>query len=251
MVHDDTIGQCVSLIRGPPVVREMEKLINIIEMDGIFRTTKFVSDKASAQGVSAQRTQPARTQTLATAGAPATQAAVLTPATSTASLSPPNSSWANITKSATPPPQLTMPLPPKQVKSKTANKTPAQPAWNPGPRGLDPAVTVSLLAMENIKRRAGNEKLCNNHYLRGPCGRIDICPFVHNYKATEDDLLALAMLSRQNPCTSGQECDVDDCIYGHHCPNVQNGMCTRQYCRFPKESHPPNIKFINKNIDVN
>ncbi|RGP73552.1 c-x8-c-x5-c-x3-h zinc finger [Fusarium sporotrichioides] len=253
VVHDDESRHCVSLIKGPPLVRELENLqLNVIEFDDIFRPTKLISDKTSALAMSTQRTLPIKTHTAATASMPPTQAAVLTPATSTASLSPPNTSWAKITKSATPPPQLTMPLPPKQGKSKaTTSKTPAQPAWSPGPRGLDPAVTVGALAMENIKRRGGDDKLCNNHYLRGPCGRMDICPFVHNYKATQDDLLALAMLSRQNPCTAGQECDVDDCIYGHHCPNVINGMCTRQYCRFPRDAHPPNTKFINKNIDVN
>ncbi|KAM0297880.1 hypothetical protein ACHAPM_009161 [Fusarium culmorum] len=253
VVHDDDTRHCVSLIKGPPLVRELDRLqLNVIEFDDIFRPTKLISDKTSALAMGNDRILPIKTHTTATTSMPPTQAAVLTPATSTASLSPPNNSWAKITKSATPPPQLTMPLPPKQNKSKAAaSKVQAQPAWSPGPRGIDPTVTVGASAMENIKRRAGNEKLCNNHYLRGPCGRMDICPFVHNYKATQDDLLALAMLSRQNPCTAGQDCDVDDCIYGHHCPNVLNGMCTRQYCRFPRDAHPPNTKFINKNIDVN
>lgn len=251
IVHDEDSRRCVSLIKGPPLARELDSLqMNVIDFNDIFRATKLVSDKSS-QMTNAQRTLPIRTQTSSNNG-PSTQAAVLTPATSTASLSP-NNSWAKVTKSATPPPQLTMPLPPKQNKPKPVSKAPSstQPAWSPGARGLDPAVTVSLTAMENIKRRAGNEKLCNNHYLRGPCGRIDICPFVHNYKATQEDLAALAMLSRQNPCTNGQVCDVDDCIYGHNCPNVVNGACTRQYCRFSRELHPPNTKFINKNIDVN
>lgn len=216
IVHDEDSRRCVSLIKGPPLARELDSLqMNVIDFNDIFRATKLVSDKSS-QMTNAQRTLPIRTQTSSNNG-PSTQAAVLTPATSTASLSP-NNSWAKVTKSATPPPQLTMPLPPKQNKPKPVSKAPSstQPAWSPGARGLDPAVTVSLTAMENIKRRAGNEKLCNNHYLRGPCGRIDICPFVHNYKATQEDLAALAMLSRQNPCTNGQVCDVDDCIYGHN-----------------------------------
>jgi hypothetical protein len=216
IVHDEDSRRCLSLIKGPPLARELDSLqMNVIDFNDIFRATKLVSDKSS-QATNAQRTLPIRTQTSSNNG-PSTQAAVLTPATSTASLSP-NNSWAKVTKSATPPPQLTMPLPPKQNKPKPVSKAPnsTQPAWSPGARGLDPAVTVSLTAMENIKRRAGNEKLCNNHYLRGPCGRIDVCPFVHNYKATQEDLAALAMLSRQNPCTNGQVCDVDDCIYGHN-----------------------------------
>jgi hypothetical protein len=27
---------------------------------------------------------------------------------------------------------------------------------------------------------------------------------------------AVAVLARQNPCSSGQYCEADDCIYGHH-----------------------------------
>ncbi|KAF4989852.1 hypothetical protein FGRMN_8853 [Fusarium graminum] len=242
--------QCVSLLKGPPLAREIATLnINTIELeDDIFRTTKLKT-KAPAEKLNGQRTETIKTQSLPTANV--TTQAVLTPATSNASMSPPASSWAKITKSVTPPPQLTMPLPPKQDKIAVRNKTPVQPAWSPGPRGLDPPISVNIQAMENIKRRAGNDKLCNNHFLRGPCTRMDICPFVHNYKLSPEDTRALAMLSRQNPCTSGQSCEVEDCIYGHHCPNVINGVCTRQFCRFEKKAHPPNTKFTNKNITDN
>ncbi|UZP40927.1 hypothetical protein NXS19_008743 [Fusarium pseudograminearum] len=121
VVHDDDTRHCVSLIKGPPLVRELDRLqMNIIEFDDIFRPTKLISDKTSALAMGNNRTLPIKTHTTATTSMPPTQAAVLTPATSTASLSPPNNSWAKITKSATPPPQLTMPLPPKQNKSKAA-----------------------------------------------------------------------------------------------------------------------------------
>ncbi|KAM0553843.1 hypothetical protein ACHAPJ_007189 [Fusarium lateritium] len=214
VLQDESSKTCVSLIKGVPMTRELNSLnMNVIEFNDIFRTTKLV-DKSPVEKLSANRTEPIRTQASPTVSLP-TQA-VLTPATSTASMSPPASSWAKITKSASPPPQLSMPLPPKQDKATVRNKAPAQPAWSPGPRGLDPPITVNVQAVENVKRRAGDDKLCNNHFLRGPCTRIDICPFVHNYKPSQEEMRALAMLSRQNPCTSGQDCDVEDCIYGHH-----------------------------------
>jgi hypothetical protein len=206
------------------LAREITEMnLNTIEFDDIFRTTRLIS-KVPSEKLNGQRTEVIKTQSLPTASV--TTQAVLTPATSTASMSPPASSWAKITKSVTPPPQLTMPLPPKQQDKNTVrNKTPVQPAWSPGPRGLDPPITVTVQAMENIKRRAGNDKLCNNHFLRGPCTRMDICPFVHNYKLSQEDIRALAMLSRQNPCTSGQDCDVEDCIYGHHVSRLPNTVC--------------------------
>ncbi|KAL2694414.1 hypothetical protein Neosp_000991 [[Neocosmospora] mangrovei] len=249
VLQDDTARNLVSLLKSTPLVRELESLkMNVISFDQIFRTTKL-TDKTPIEKPVVPQPNGTAHQISPTVVLP-TQA-VLTPATSTASMSPPAASYAKITKCASPPPQLTMPLPPKQSANSNRNKTPPQPAWSPGPRGLDQPITVGQQAMESIKRRAGNDKLCNNHFLRGPCTRIDVCPFVHTYKPTQEELRALAMLSRQNPCTRGQDCDVEDCIYGHHCPNVSNGMCTRQYCRFKVESHPPGTKFTNKNIHDN
>ena len=59
---------------------------------------------------------------------------------------------------------------------------------------------------------------------------------------------AIAHLTRLNPCLAGQECDLEYCIYGHHCPSVvmvasANGkdkepVCQAFGCRFAKEDHP-------------
>ncbi|WKT40843.1 hypothetical protein QSH57_005649 [Fusarium oxysporum f. sp. vasinfectum] len=136
-------------------------------------------------------------------------------------------------------------------KTKPASKTPPQPAWSPGPRGRDPPITVGIPAMEDIKRREDTDKLCNNHFLRGPCTRIGACTFNHTFKPSKEQLKALAMLARQNPCINGQDCDVNDCIYGHNCPNVTNGVCTRSHCRFKVDGHPPNTKFTNSKIHEN
>ncbi|KAF5248904.1 hypothetical protein FANTH_5707 [Fusarium anthophilum] len=236
---------CVSVILGEPIVREIEACGNTVyALDGdVFRTTKLV-DKTLIEKPSVQRTEATKPQGSPVPRAATTQA-VLTPTTSTSSMSPPQTSWAKITKSATPPPKLTMPLPPKQDKTKLATKAPPQPAWSPGPRGRDPPITVGLPAMEDIKRREDSDKLCNNHFLRGPCTRIGACTFNHTFKPSKEQLKALAMLARQNPCINGQDCDVDDCIYGHNCPNVTNGVCTRSHCRFKVDGHPPNTKFTN------
>ena len=78
----------------------------------------------------------------------------------------------------------------------------------------------NIQVLDKIKRRTNSNKLCNNHYLRGPCAKGDDCCFEHKYKATEEDMKAIAFLTRLNPCTSGQDCDLEFCIYGHHCPSV-------------------------------
>lgn len=173
---------------------------------------------------------------------------------------PPPSSYATAIKAATPPPQVTLPFQPKP-------KTPAArrekvPAWTPGLRGLDPPLEVNQTALDNIKKRKENNKLCNNHYLRGPCAKGDLCCFEHRYRPNEAEKVAIAFLARLNPCTNGQDCEVDDCIYGHHvsrlvqtqrtmklnrfpwqCPSTRDGHCTHPFCKFKPWEHPPNTKF--------
>ncbi|KAK4188807.1 hypothetical protein QBC35DRAFT_182171 [Podospora australis] len=156
-----------------------------------------------------------------------------------------------------PAPVVVLPIQPKPPAPRTAvavaqaqaAAAPKLPAWNPGPRGLDPPLQVSQAALDNIKKRKDHNKLCNNHYLRGPCSKGDSCHFEHKYKPTKEEQVAIAFLTRLNPCSEGQECHVEDCIYGHHCPSVQNGYCTHPYCKFVQEDHPPGTKFKYKSHD--
>lgn len=147
------------------------------------------------------------------------------PATSIGSASTPGRSslsYANAASSSPPPPQITLPIAPKPVASRPASKVqyqqvpPQQPDWNPGPRGLDEPITVCVSAMESIKKRKESDKLCNNHFLRGPCTKGDSCFFIHDYKPSNEEINAIAVLARQNPCTNGQDCESSECIYGHH-----------------------------------
>ncbi|KAK0741915.1 hypothetical protein B0T21DRAFT_121554 [Apiosordaria backusii] len=158
---------------------------------------------------------------------PATSAtSTPTPAPATTSGSAPGTTtYAKAIRNTTPPPPPVIRLPAhtkaalQQQPSRTSKTTPSKPKpapWNPGPRGLDPPLQVSQSALDNLKRRKDSNKLCNNHYLRGPCSKGDSCNFEHNYKPTKEELVAIAFLTRLNPCSGGQDCDVDDCIYGHH-----------------------------------
>jgi hypothetical protein len=94
-----------------------------------------------------------------------------------------------------------------------------QPPWNPGHRGIDEPIDVEYQVLENIKRRKDSEKFCNNHYLRGPCVKEN-CPFEHKHAPNKEEKKAIAKLARLNPCASGQDCQVTDCIYGHHVSQV-------------------------------
>ncbi|KAK0634678.1 hypothetical protein B0T17DRAFT_586418 [Bombardia bombarda] len=250
LFQDETTRLRVTVVEGFPTVRELVATrVHILNLnETLFRSEKLVD-----------KTPPNPTPPSSTAGVVATPAlasasnpAILTPATSATSTpaTAPATTYARAIGNASPPPQITLPI---QLRPVTTPARPAQakPApWNPGPRGLDPPLQVSQTALDSIKKRKDSNKLCNNHYLRGPCAKGDSCCFEHKYKPTKDETNAIAFLTRLNPCANGQECDVEDCIYGHHCPSVRDGVCTHPYCKFGPENHPPGTKFrANKSHD--
>ncbi|TVY81394.1 hypothetical protein LSUE1_G008034, partial [Lachnellula suecica] len=216
---DEVVGQderCrITIIEGYPTVRELSATgLQIINFNSIFRPDKLLDRLVSSP-------------------------------------TPPNT-WAGVTSIAPPPPASPVGTPLKNGHTAssplTINKKPTTTsiprlAWSPGPRGLDPPITVNATVLDKIKRRTTANKLCNNHYLRGPCAKGSDCCFEHEYKATDEDLKAIAYLTRLNPCLNGQNCELEFCIYGHHCPSVTVGKgevtCMAFGCRFGREDHPP------------
>ncbi|KAF4813574.1 hypothetical protein CGCTS75_v013620 [Colletotrichum tropicale] len=232
----------VSLIEGFATVRELKNTnVHILDpLPSLFRNQKLV-DRSGDRSAESTYFKPTTTSpTLA----------VSSPASAT---TPSSSSWAGVTK-ASPPPKITTPLANKNVNIpiRTASQPkPQTPTWNPGERGIDPPIPINQSALENIKKRTGAAKLCNNHYLRGPCAKGDECCFEHKYRPNADEINAIAHLTRLNPCTSGQECDVENCIYGHHCPSVVGNTCAHPFCKFRITDHPPGTKFKNSKIHEN
>lgn len=251
IITDDDTLSLLSIIEGVPTVRELrQKDLNIVHFGHIFRSDK-ITDRI-AQPLSPCRNSTPPPLPPGDAASPASSSSSNAPDT------PPSSStWATVTSKAPPRPQITLPLahmninnniarPPSSVICKTAT-----PAWEPGPRGIDPAIVCNLNVLETVRNRKDSAKLCNNHYLRGPCAKGSDCCFEHKYKPNEEEKKAIAFLARQNPCTKGQDCDIANCIYGHHCPTVRDGVCVHPFCKFKVEEHPPGIKFKNVHIKDN
>ena len=211
ILRDEDTKSRVTILEGVPTVRELKTTgVHIFRMDnGLFRNDK-IGENFAFQG----RTSPTQTSPRMSSTNGSSQP---TPPASNHTSSP-FSSYAGMAvkaKPVSPPPQVTVPLAPRSGNAGPRQK-PTQPKWNPGPRGLDKAINVNPNVLESVKKRKDNNKLCNNHFLRGPCSKGDACQFVHKYKPTEEELQAILYLSRMNPCTMGQDCDADDCIYGHH-----------------------------------
>lgn len=227
VLRDDDSRQRITILEGPPSHRDIaaHRLRTLNLNDDILRFDKLEAqptqyvDRRLSNVTPMTITPPATIAGMSPLPPP--------PATPSSTISnsnggvptngAPPSSYATAIKAASPPPQVTLPIPPKQVKpAKTPVRSNKTPAWNPGVRGLDSPLEVNQSALDNIKKRKDHNKLCNNHYLRGPCAKGDACCFEHKYRPNEMEKTAIAFLARLNPCTSGQDCEVDDCIYGHH-----------------------------------
>lgn len=252
ILRSDHITRRVCIIEGSPVVRELENTgAAILSFDHIFAKEKFVERKGSSASYLQANAPPFVTNGNHPGSQPPTPHQPLVPHT-----------WAGVTSVAPPlttPPPLVFPV---AIKNGAAAANAAAAAastiitphpkikWNPGPRGLDDTLVIQASVLAKIKQRTGNNKLCNNHYLRGPCAKMDECPFEHKYKATEEDIKAISFLTRLNPCVNGQDCEIE-CIYGHHCPSwgldltkcggqrSDEGVCGAFGCRFAKDAHPP------------
>jgi hypothetical protein len=259
ILGDETTRKRVTILEGFPTVREIVATnVHIMNLaQDLFRSDKLV-DRGIMRSISLPQAVPQQPQTYpkpiappeqsptSTFSSPVSKSAYPSPPTSSVVETPPAStmaSYAKIIKSATPPPQITIPLSTASRQKKQAK--PAQPAWTPGRRGLDQHIVVNQTAMESVKRRKDNNKLCNNHYLRGPCTK-EGCLFEHDYSPSAEEIKAIAILTRLNPCSEGQDCDADDCIYGHHCPSVKDGVCVHPFCKFEEWDHPPGTKLKTK-----
>lgn len=262
ILHDEHVTRRVAIIEGSQIVRELSNTgADIMHFDHIFRNEKLIERKPSTTSM------PKEGQALPMR--PATNGKKTNGAVSPMPSAPTTWAGAASTPLTTPPPMVF----PVAVKNAAAAATNAAGAatiisphpkmkWSPGDRGLDEQLIISASVLKKIKERTGNNKLCNNHYLRGPCAKMDECPFEHKYKASEEDIKAISFLTRLNPCVNGQECEIE-CIYGHHCPSWgldlskaggqrgEEGVCGAFGCRFGKEGHPPDtvIKHPKKWVD--
>lgn len=252
------------ILEGFPTVRELKAfgLPTINLNDTVFRDDKIVVDrtnsgfgnsnghKAASNGA-VTPPEPVQAPVYAPNSPPGPRPSEV-PKEKTKKITTPNSSYATtavIRPGGAPGP------PPMKFPAATVQRTAAaiatatakamkksEPAWSPGPRGLDQPVTFVPTYVDSVKKRKGAEKFCNTFVLCGYCTK-DYCEYNHKLKASPEEKKALAFLMRQSPCTFGQECSNDDCIYGHNCPSVINGNCMQPYCRFPSKLHPPKTKF--------
>lgn len=243
ILRDDDTRSRVTIAEGFPTVREIVNTgVNILNLtEHIFRSDKLVdrtNHRLPTPPASFASPSAASAASISTTGTSITVSTV-------ANTSAP-SSYAGVAGNASPPPTIILPFATKPKTTPVIRAAAPKPApWSPGPRGIDSPIAVNQSVLDNIKKRRDGDKLCNNHYLRGPCQKGEACVFEHNYKPTADEKVAISFLARLNPCTNGQDCDTEDCIYGHHCPSVRDGQCTHPYCKFRPDEHPPNTKYRN------
>lgn len=237
------------IVEGFPTVRELIATnIEIVNFnDTVFRADKLVADRVPNAAPSAppvtngagrksppssdSRNGVTKTNGVVPVSAinDTAKAKVMSPTKSPAKS--PSNSYASATtttqSSTAPAPTLSFPqATTKNLQVKAAKAAAAaaalleknNPMWSPGERGLDPPATYNPVHVDSIKKRKDRNKFCNNYVINGHCPN-DYCEYNHKLKATVDEKKALTFLMRQTPCTYGQDCDYDECIYGHNvCP---------------------------------
>lgn len=203
------VRDLISIVEGAPTVRDLRKVTDkVVYLDEeLFRTEKLIEKAVTLPAVPAVPT-PSASPNSPTHSHPS-------PVTS--AKSSPFLPWiaaAQSARPASPPPKITTPL----AHKINAPVRKAKPVWNPGPRGVDKPIQVNNSVLESVKQRKDHNKLCNNHYLRGArgCLKEGSCMYVHDHDATPDEIKAIALLTRLNPCELGQDCMDEDCIYGHN-----------------------------------
>ena len=231
---NDQMRERVTIIEGVPTAQEiLATNVEILDLEmELFRKDKLVARVANHDPRKTSHEQIP----VFTSPSPS-NSSIVTPSTHSGSYA----FAANSISGAAPAPKISTPLS-KQFTAPTRSKTGGRKGagnWSPGPRGFDIQVKVSAAALNAMKNRKGDNKLCNNFFARQECNKGSECPFVHNYTASSDEIDAIKQLSRMNPCVNGQYCEDTKCIYGHHvsytyaavrrCPTIAAAWLARLY----------------------
>jgi hypothetical protein len=244
----------VAILEGSPLPRDLSQTgVEVLTFENIFRSDKLESphgNNPSAKPIISNYHNSNYSNGYATGNGNHGDANGRRESDPRLSPHPSSQSWATLTSNngVTSPPAMTFPITPKPLTNAKPepmiSTTPDNLDWHPGPRGLDKQISVPQSVLNRTKNRP--QKLCNKFYLTGQCMKGDDCPFDHDSKPTEAEMDAIRYLTRLNPCTLGQGCENNHCIYGHHCPtSVGIPRNCNAYCRFPEELHPPGTAIRN------
>ncbi|KAF2272653.1 uncharacterized protein EI97DRAFT_202007 [Westerdykella ornata] len=145
---------------------------------------------------------------------------------------PVTTGWAAVAAAPAPPP-------PETTTTTTSSPTPTYKPANRdeliarnrhGQRVDPPCRDYDKAEVDRIKKI----KLCNVHFLRGPCPHGPKCAHLHDWHPTRDELATLRLVARMAPCQNGSGCEDAKCIYGHRCPapRARNGVKGTRSCIF-------------------
>ncbi|KAL6712703.1 hypothetical protein ACLMJK_000645 [Lecanora helva] len=233
IVEPSTLGK-ITLLEGVPFERELAQLkfkYEATRFEGLFRPSKIdVYQQAPDPSVQERANDLLQSapDTKSQYQLPAIPRQASTPPTNGFALNLSAPSWAS-TATAAP---LQVASPPPTLRP--AVSTNEEILRNRYGQRIDPGLKYTSDDVQRIK----NVKMCSVHYLRKDCPH-DPCAYEHSYKANKNELAALRFLTRLIPCYFGSECEDPKCIYGHICPQSEDGRdsCRSLKCRFPKELH--------------
>ncbi|KAJ4306696.1 hypothetical protein N0V88_000060 [Collariella sp. IMI 366227] len=182
LFQDASLRTRITVLEGIATVREMATTgVNILNLNGTLFRSENLIDRVP-EPISPPVQMPCEPKprtssfTSASTATPATSA-VSTPAQAPAvtyaktvkeAQAPAATTYAKAIQSAPSPPKTSLPAPQlKKLAPVSATRTPARAASTP--------LHVSQAALDRVKKRRDSNKLCNNHYLRGPCTKGREC----------------------------------------------------------------------------
>ena len=227
ILRDDATKQRVTVIEGVPVVQDLLSTgVEVLDLEeDLFRRDKL-EERVTRYPNSRQVNRSTESAISTSKGAPVAVQSISRLETPPPDHNVPKSplvSYANPSGSslaaAEPPPKITMPL--TRVMSgpsvaKNGGRISQEASWVAGLRRVDKKYNVANEILESIRKRKEYNKLCNHYFLQNKCPKGIGCPFVHDYSTTKEELNAIRVVARVNPCTFGQDCEDMQCFYGHH-----------------------------------
>ena len=230
--HDKTVAQRITLVEAALFRSGFSELLHhdfrSICFNSIFRKDELPDAAPRLPPVSTRPTSPPQTMVPATAHP--TSRAPSAPAL--------DSSWAAVGKTG-----VTMRMIP--MGSFKAAPAPEKKyiLTNAAGQRLDPPLpprdSNAKFRLEELRDQG--KKLCNSYHLnRGKCHSGARCPYKHEPKLNDKEIIALRYLSRGIFCATF--CEDFDCYQGHQCPTERD----RGSCGFGRECHFRHVHGMDK-----
>lgn len=194
----------ISLVEGPPFAHELRDLASDFETTSfpeVFRSKKLSRRRVSFGGTTATSTPtPPRT---------------------------PIPNYASIARTVPPMPDDSSPITNSPTRTLTTSSGRLVVCKNANGQRVDSPLHFSTKGKLDVLKQ---QKFCNQFQILGWCSYGKSCTHKHEPRLVEQEVIDLMCIARSCACPKGLQCDDENCVSGHRCPQR---ICTVRDCKFP------------------